>query len=162
MSENTVTIIVAIVTALGSVVTALFGWLAKRGVNYLDKKTSVLDEASQLARKEALKNRIVEVATIAARSTMQTFVDDVKAGSADGKLTPDERKEAFRKTYTTALDILKSEGIEVGKEILTATIEAVVGGIKGAGKNSSAGEDLPAAPKNGEAQAGKPQPVPAG
>ena len=149
MSESTVTIIVAVVTALGSVITALVGWLAKRGVDYLDRKTSILDEAHQLARKEALKERIVEVVTIAVRSTMQTFVDDVKAKSVDGKLTPEERREAFRKTFDTALGILKSEGIEVGREVLTATIEAVVGGIKGAGKNSSAGEE-------------KPQPVPVG
>ena len=149
MSESTVTIIVAVVTALGSVITALVGWLAKRGVDYLDKKTSVLDEASQLARKEALKERIVEVVTIAVRFTMQTFVDEAKAKSADGKLTAEERKEAFQKTFKTALDILKTEGIEVGKELLTAVIEAVVGGIKGAGKNSSAGEE-------------KPQPVPVG
>jgi len=149
MEQNTVTIIVAVIAALGSVITALVGWLAKRGVDYLDKKTSVLDEASQLARKEALKERIVEVVTIAVRSTMQTFVDDIKAKSADGKLTPEERKEAFSKTYATALGILKSEGVEVGKELLGTTIEAVVGSLNGVPKNS---------PKGGE----QPQPVPVG
>jgi len=149
MEQSTVTIIVAVVTALGSVIAAFVGWLAKRGVDYLDKKTSVLDDANQLVKKEALKERIVEVVTIAVKSTMQTFVDDIKAKSADGKLTKEERSEAFRRSYDTAWGILKSEGIEVGKEILTATIEAVVGGIKGAGKNSSTGEE-------------KPQPVPVG
>jgi hypothetical protein len=149
MDQNTVTIIVAVIAALGSVITALVGWLAKRGVDYLDKKTSVLDEASQLARKEALKERIVEVVTIAVRSTMQTFVDELKAKSADGKLTPEERKEAFSKTYATALGILKSEGVEVGKELLGTTIEAVVGSLNGVQKNL---------PKGGE----QPQPVPVG
>jgi len=149
MEQNTVTIIVAVITALGSVVVALIGWLAKRGVDYLDMKTSVLDDASQLAKKEALKNRIVEVVTIATKATMQTFVDELKAKSADGKLTPEERKEAFSKTYATALGILRTEGIEVGKELLGTTIEAVVGSLNGVPKNL---------PKGGE----QPQPVPVG
>ncbi len=29
-------------------ITPLFGWAAKKGVNYLDDKTKVLDEASEI------------------------------------------------------------------------------------------------------------------
>jgi len=78
MTEQTVTIIVAVVAALGSTMTALIGWLAKRGVNYLDEKTKVLDEASEIQRKEAIKNKIVDTVTLVARSTMQTYVDEIK------------------------------------------------------------------------------------
>ena len=135
MSETSVTIIVAAITALGSVITALIGWLAKRGVNYLDKKTEIMDEASKVQQKEAIKKRIVDIVTLAARSTMQTYVDAIKAGNEDGKLTKEEADEAFKRTADTALSILKEEGIEVGRDVLDTVIEAVVGKLKTDVKN---------------------------
>ena len=130
MSETTVTIIVAVIGALGSVITATIGWLTKKGVNYLDKKTKFMDDASKLQQKETVKQKIVDAVTLAARSTMQTYVDEVKVKNADGKLTKEEAKEAFNKTRDTALSILKDEGIEIGKELLGTTVEAVVGRLK--------------------------------
>ena len=130
MSETTVTIIVAVIGALGSVITAAIGWLTKKGVNYLDTKTKFMDDASKLQQKEAVKQKIVDAVTLAARSTMQTYVDEVKAKNADGKLTKEEAKEAFNKTRDAALSILKDEGIEIGKELLGTTVEAVVGKLK--------------------------------
>jgi len=145
MSETTVAIVVAVIGALGSVITALVAKLARKGVDYLDARTTVLDDASQARRKEEIKNRIVEVAEIAVRSTMQTYVDEVKARNADGKLTKEEAREALGQASGTALKILKSEGIEVGRDILAATIEAVVGSVKESGKNLSGGEATPKA-----------------
>jgi len=130
MSETTVTIIVAVITALGSVITALIGWLARRGVNYLDQKTKILDEANKIQKKEAMKQRIIDVVTLVARSTMQTYVDELKEKSADGKLTKEEAREAFRRTFDKALSILKEDGIEVTKDMLTVIVEAVVGKLK--------------------------------
>jgi hypothetical protein len=134
MSETTVTIIVAVITALGSVVTALVGWLARKGVNYLDQKTRVLDEASNIQKKEAMKQRVIDVVTLAARATMQTYVEELKEKSADGKLTKEEAREAFKKTFNQALSILKQDGIEVTKDVLSVAIEAVVGKLKLEGK----------------------------
>ena len=145
MSETTVAIVVAVIGALGSVITAIVARLARRGVDYLDAKTKILDDASQARRKEEIKSRIVEVAEIAVRSTMQTYVDEVKARNADGKLTKEEAREALTQASGTALKILKSEGIEVGRDILAATIEAVVGSVKESGKNPSGGEATPKA-----------------
>ena len=145
VSETTVTIMVALIGALGTAITALVGWLMKKGLNYLDSKTRFLDQASQLRKKEAIKGRIVEVTELAVRSTLQTYVDELKAKNADGKLTKDEAKEAFKKSYEAALSVLKAEGIEVGKELLSATIEAIVSSVKGAGRNSSGGEATPQA-----------------
>jgi predicted RNA-binding protein associated with RNAse of E/G family len=139
MSETTVTIIVAVITALGSVITALIGWLARRGVNYLDQKTKILDEANKIQKKEAMKQRIIDVVTLVARSTMQTYVDELKEKSADGKLTREEAREAFRRTFDKALSILKEDGIEVTKDMLTVIVEAVVGKLK-LEKNSLRGE----------------------
>jgi hypothetical protein len=144
MSETTATIIVAAITALGSVITALIGWLARKGMNYLDEKTKILDEASEIQRKEAIKNKIVDTITLVARATMQTYVDEVKSRNADGKLTKEEAAEAFRRTVDQSLDLLKREGIEIGKDVLGLTVEAVVGKLK-VEKNGSRGEAKAAA-----------------
>lgn len=135
MNETTVTIIVAAITALGSIITAIVGWLAKRGMNYLDKKTDIMDEASKVQQKESIKKRIVDIVTLAARSTMQTYVDTIKAKNEDGKLTKEEANEAFKRTADTALSILKEEGIEVGRDVLDTVIEAVVGKLRTDSKN---------------------------
>jgi hypothetical protein len=76
MSETTAMVLVAAITALGSVITALIGWLARKGVTFLDEKTKVLDEASEVQRKEAIKNKIVDTVTLVARATMQAYVDE--------------------------------------------------------------------------------------
>ncbi|MBW2147150.1 MAG: hypothetical protein JRI22_09040 [Deltaproteobacteria bacterium] len=128
--ESWVTIIVTAVAALGSIITALIGWAAKKGVNYLDEKTKVLDEASEIERKEAIKKRIVDTVTLVTRATMQTYVDEVKAKNEDGKLTKAEAAEALRRTVDKSLQILKRDGIEVGRDVLEIVVEAVVGKIK--------------------------------
>lgn len=139
MSETTAMVLVAAITALGSIITALIGWFARKGVNFLDEKTKVLDEASELQRKEAIKNKIVDTVTLVARATMQTYVDEVKAKNADGKLTKEEAAEAFRRTVDQSLDLLKREGIEVGQDVLSVVVEAVVGKLK-VEKNGLRGE----------------------
>jgi len=117
-------------TSLGSVITALIGWLVRKGVGYLDKKTKVLDEASEVQRKEAIKNKVVDAVTLVARATMQTYVDEVKARNADGKLTKEDASEALRRTMDQSLELLQREGIEVGKDMLGIVVEAVVGKLK--------------------------------
>lgn len=130
MNEANVTIIVAVITTLGSIIVALIGWLTRKGVNYLDEKTKILDEANEVQKKESIKQKIVDVVTMVTRSTMQTYVDELKEKNADGKLTKEESAEAFRRTFDKAMSILKEEGIEVTKEILTIIVEAVVGKLK--------------------------------
>ena len=131
MSQTTVAIVVALIGALGTAITAFVGWLTKKGLNYLDAKTKFMDEANQIQKKDDVKKQVAEAAELATMSTMQTYVDELKVKNADGKLTKDEAKEALRKTKEAATAILKSEGIEVGKEVLGATIEAVVSKLKG-------------------------------
>lgn len=130
MSETTVTILVAVITALGSIITALIGLLARKGMNYIDQKTKFLDEANETQKKETLKQKIVDVVTLTARATMQTYVDELKEKNADGKLTKEEAGEAFRRTLDKAMSILKEDGIEVAKDSLVVIVEAVVGKLK--------------------------------
>jgi len=140
MSETTATVLVAAITALGSVITALVGWLAKKGLDYADAKTKFLDETHELERKESIKQKIIDTVTLAARATMQTYVDEIKARKADGKLTKEEAAEAFRRTADQALALLKQEGVEVGREVLSVVVEAVVGTLKLERKNGVGGE----------------------
>ena len=51
------------------VVTALFGWLAKKGVNYVDTKTRLWMKRAESFRKDAVKERIVDTVTTVARAT---------------------------------------------------------------------------------------------
>jgi len=74
--------------------------------------------------------RIVETVTLVTRATMQTYVDEVKAKNEDGKLTKAEAAEALRRTVNKSLEILKRDGIEVGRDVLEIVVEAVVGRIK--------------------------------
>jgi len=67
---------------------------------------------------------------------MQTYVDEIKQKNADGKLTKEEAAEALRRTVDKSLQILKRDGIEVGRDVFEIVVEAVVGRIKA---------DLPAA-----------------
>lgn len=99
-------------------------------MSYIDQKTKVLDAANDLERKEAVKRKIVDTVTLVARATMQTYVDEVKARNTDGKLTKAEAAEAFQRTLDQSLDLLKREGIEVSREILSIVVEAVVGQLK--------------------------------
>ena len=140
MSETTVTILVTVITALGSVITGLFGWLARKGVSFVDAKTKLLDETHERERKETLKQRIVDAVTLTARATMQTYVDEIKKKRADGKLTKEESTEAFRRTADQALGLLKQEGVEIGREALGVVVEAVVGKLKVEQKNGLRGE----------------------
>jgi len=70
---------------------------------------------------------------------VKTHADEVKAKNADGKLTKEEAAEAFRRTVDQSLDLLKREGIEVGKDVLGVVVEAVVGKLK-VEKNGPRGE----------------------
>lgn len=126
-----ITVTVALITALGSVVTAIFGWLAKKGVNYVDTKTRLLDEETALFRKDAVKDRIVDTVTTVARATTQTYVDEMRDRSKDGKLSKEEASEAFRRTMDKSLELLKAEGIEVGKDVLAVVVESAVAKLKG-------------------------------
>ena len=130
MSDATVQIIVAVIGAFGAALTALIGLLTKKGLDFLDARTRFMDAENQVQRKEAIKKQVAETAELAAASTMQTYVDELKKGRADGKLTKEEGREALRRARETATGMLKSEGIEVARELLFTNLEAAVGRLK--------------------------------
>lgn len=84
-----------IAQALLPVVVAFLIALVSYGISFLRGKTA--DIKNDTLRK-SLDNAFYEaelVATDAIRATNQVFVDEIKAKSADGKLTKEEAKEAM-------------------------------------------------------------------
>lgn len=78
----------------------------------------------------------------AVKNTGQTFVEDIKAGRSDGKLTDGEKQQALHKARDMAKRQLGEQGVNLVKEVLgiesdgdlddwlDAKIEAAVGDSK--------------------------------
>jgi hypothetical protein len=104
---------------LGILVTAVlaaFKWIAKR-VNLNDAKT------------EAIEAILLAVATV-----KTSYVDDLKAKSADGVLTDEEKSEARKKAIALVLQIAGPKAaaliLDWGEEKVRGYIEAAVSKLK--------------------------------
>jgi hypothetical protein len=65
------------------------------------------------------KNKKITMAFEAAvQDTYTEFIRELKAGKADGKLTKEEVKQAQGMAWDKAKDILKTQGVDLGKEML--------------------------------------------
>lgn len=91
----------------------------------------------------ATLNRVVaavhEAVGVAVDSVYQTYVSDIKAASADGKLSQDEAAEALNKAVAQAQQLLPTDVYNYinqnqtdVKNYLIAQIEAKIGGSKNA------------------------------
>lgn len=105
--------------ALGTVITGLVAYFLKKGTDYVDTKTTILKSQADMQKIENIINHVVA-------DVNQTFVGALKAKSSDGKLTEEERSEAFEKSYDKAKEILSGEGVEVAEELLNTVIESTV------------------------------------
>lgn len=50
-------------------------------------------------------------------NTYETYVREIKASREDGKLTSEERREARRRAKNYALDLARSEGLDIAREL---------------------------------------------
>ena len=84
--------------------------------------------------KDARLARACQFVWTATTLTYQEYVRVVKAASADGKLTLDEKNEALEYAYRKAVEIARTEGFDIlkvlGKELIMALIEKYVGQTK--------------------------------
>ena len=119
-----------VVVPLSAVAAALLGWVAKHVVAWLDAKTAWADGAM----KDAVKARMLSAAELSVMAVEQTLVEKLKAAAQDGKLTADAAKQAAGAALNAATEILKAEGLELGKDItpkaLEIAIEAAVARLK--------------------------------
>lgn len=74
--------------------------------------------------------RAIDWLGVAVTDTYDTYVRAIKAGRADGKLTPEERRTARRRALERAIALARKDGIdllrELGEARLTWWIERTV------------------------------------
>lgn len=105
----------------GLVATMIVAVLGKV-LQWLFKRVDLAEE-----EKEAIiKDKIVDALKLGVNEVMENYVKEIKAKSADGKLTKDEALEARNKAITIAKDILKDKGIEIGKEFGDLALKMVI------------------------------------
>lgn len=95
-------------------IAAVVGWLKWRGT---------------------IRERAMMFLAAGVRETYEEYVRKIKAASADGKLTDDERREAVRQAIERAKQYALAEGVDllkyVAKETLPALIDSIVRRFKG-------------------------------
>ena len=77
-------------------------------------------------RRERRYMRCLEAIRAAVEGTYQTFVRDIKAASADGKLTKAERHEALNRARVAAIGIARSDGLDLIKTVVTEMIPMLI------------------------------------
>ena len=119
---------------LGPVLLAGLSWLSVKAAQLISVK--VMNE--QL---KAVLLRLDDAVLAAVREAQQVFVDKLKAASADGALTPDQRTQAKQAAIDSAKSQLGATGLaEVGKtfglestavdKLLSTRVEAAVHHLK--------------------------------
>lgn len=122
---------IALVDCLLLVVTLCVPILVRHLIRWLNSKRKREETEAEVASRVARQERIEGIVMTATRAVGQTYVSELKAAVADGKLTPEERKEAFAKTITMVHKHLLSEKIlDVSSEILEDYIEEAVARLK--------------------------------
>ena len=119
-------LIVALIPCVVLGVRHLVGWINSRRI-------AEETDAEQMKR-EARQQKIEELITTAVFATKQTYVDDLKAKAADGKLTAEERKEAMARALTCARKLMAADGIAFTEQhmsdVLTEFVEEAVARLK--------------------------------
>ncbi len=137
--------------ALSPLLLAALTWVAARLAQYVSAKVK-----NEWVRGALV--RLDDAVLVAVREVQQVTVEAIKAGSADGKLTPEERTRAKQ----AAIDSVKSHlgmkgiaelakilGLEDGaiEKLLSSRVEAAVHDLKRAraadGIHGTAGAELP-------------------
>ena len=81
------------------------------------------------------KEKVVLFVAAGVRQAYEEYVRHVKAASADGKLSDDERREATRRAIEYAVQYAKNDGFDLltayAKEALPALVDAIVRKIRG-------------------------------
>lgn len=105
-----------IVSVIGMIFTALLA------LGVFGKYTEKLEKIKE--------SKTWDIAKTAALDTYHTYVQELKKGSADGRLTASEAKQARDKTIAKMKELAKSEGVKLVKSQLPALSELAVNFLK--------------------------------
>lgn len=116
-----------ILPIVGTVLSTLLIWGAKKLIDYLDMKTQHLTLNLDVNKKETIKSDLENMISTAVYSTNQTFVNSIKEKSADGKLTKEETIEAMNLTIKNTKDLLGPELINEFKNVYnTVDVDTII------------------------------------
>ena len=118
-----------LLTGIGTILTGVIAILAKKAIDWVDKKTSFLDEERDIQRKAMLKYRVLETVRGACLETYQTFVSTLKES---GNFTKEEADKAMELTKQRVMDRLTADGESLLVEMTghTSVEKAVVSAVE--------------------------------
>lgn len=129
MSEFTQVLMEAVTPIVLAVAGVLAAWLGNALQRFLNARVQLVQQ--ETAR--AVLQRVADVAVVAVDATAQTFVDEMKARSGDGKLRAEDAREAASRAFNAAWVALGSEGQRMlgsvtanPRKVVTDAIEAAV------------------------------------
>ena len=138
MSGQLVDIIAIILTALSVPISLLAAKAVGKLCAYIDAKTSVWDADADKAKKQALAQRVCDVASATALEMQLSLINGMKEKSEDGKLSATDAKAAARAALTTLQNLAGPIGLREAdavlgdsSEWLRALLEAKVDELKG-------------------------------
>ena len=91
--------------------------LKSKEFKVLDKELATDRDLIAIEKKNFYKNLVLEAIEEIVVATNQTFVDELRKGN-DGKLTEQQKDEAFKKTYESVKKVVTEEGMDVLNEFI--------------------------------------------
>ena len=118
------TIWTPLLQALAITLAGLAVWLAKKPIGIIDAKTTWLDAEGDWAKKGALQARISRFVGLAVTKTAQTYVDAIK--ESGGKLSAEQKTEAWEATKTNLKEMFADEGVAIGRDIGKIALDSLI------------------------------------
>ena len=110
--------IILIVTGVAvTLILTGIAYLKSKEFKVLDKELATDRDLIAIEKKNFYKNLVLEAIEEIVVATNQTFVDELRKGN-DGKLTEQQKDEAFKKTYESVKKVVTEEGMEVLNEFI--------------------------------------------
>ncbi|MDD3172222.1 MAG: hypothetical protein PHF63_00910 [Herbinix sp.] len=97
------------VVLLSTIGVGIMGVLTFYVTRYLKERSDAFSENEDLAFLSKYLEKAVEVIQTVVIAINQTYVDDIREKSKDGKLTPEEQAEAFNLAKDEVLELLSDE-----------------------------------------------------
>ena len=111
MSETIIKMLSDLLPVVGTLLTAILGWVSIQAERYIRAKISNSYAQNALIR-------LNETAEIVVKELSQTYVDGLKEKTADGKLTEEEKRQLKEMAVTKMKSYLGVEGLKLLKYIM--------------------------------------------
>lgn len=110
-------IILIIIGVVVTLTLAIIAFLKTKEFKVLDQELATDKEIARTEKKNFYKNFILDSVERIVVATNQVFVDELKKDK-DGKLSEEDKKRAFEKTYDAVMQSLSEEGKEILNQVV--------------------------------------------